>query len=192
MTLAVLWHRSGSMTAFRSGGGARIVAELVLLSWIFLTYSSGGIVSAQAAQPEKFPYYNLWASQDGETHFAACNMQGFNLTPYASLPQYLRTDFGGEPIEMVFTELPVALDQPLHSPPQVQFVITLSGSWFTKTSDGTRHEYVAGDIMFQDNTKNSSADKQPQHYSGTVGDVPCHQLVVQISRPPQVDSPCPF
>lgn len=143
------------MTAFRSGGGARIVAELVLLSWIFLTYSSGGIVSAQAAQPEKFPYYNLWASQDGETHFAACNMQGFNLTPYASLPQYLRTDFGGEPIEMVFTELPVALDQPLHSPPQVQFVITLSGSWYVPTPDAnsfvaryTEWDYESKSVVF--------------------------------------------
>jgi hypothetical protein len=63
---------------------------------------------------------------------------------------------------------------------------------YTETSDGTRHEYRKGDVMFQDNTKTSPADKQPEHYSGTVGDTPCHQLVVQLSRPPQVDNPCPF
>lgn len=51
-------------------------------------------------------YYQIWASQDGETHFAKCTMQGFNLSVYASLPQYQRSDFGGEPLKMVVTELP--------------------------------------------------------------------------------------
>jgi len=82
-------------------------------------------------QPKKdVKYYHIWASRDGETHFAKCTMLGFNLSVYASLPQYLRSDFGGEPSKMVITELPVGMVQPLHSPPQVQFVVTLSGSWY--------------------------------------------------------------
>ena len=63
---------------------------------------------------------------------------------------------------------------------------------YVKVTDGTRIEFKKGDVLFQDNTKTSPAKKQPMHYSGTVGNHPCQQMVVQISRPPQVDNPCPF
>ena len=63
---------------------------------------------------------------------------------------------------------------------------------YVKVTDGTRIEFKKGDVLFQDNTKTSPAKKQPMHYSGTVGNHPCQQMVVQISRTPQVDNPCPF
>jgi len=80
-------------------------------------------------QPENFGYYQLWADQEGETHFTKCKMHGFNFTVFSSLPQYVRSDFGGAPLKMVLTELAVGLAQPLHPAPQVQFVTTLFGSW---------------------------------------------------------------
>ena len=81
-------------------------------------------------QPEDFRYYQIYASEDGTTHFKECRMHGFDLKAYASSPQYVRSDFGGEPTKIVFTELAPGLEQSLHSCPQVQFVITLSGSWY--------------------------------------------------------------
>jgi len=168
----------------------RRVGVVALLSWALLF--SSVVMAADEDLPEEFDYYQIWVSQDGETHIAKCMMHGFNLTAYSALPQYVRSNFGGEPIELVLTELAVGLTQPLHSPPQVQFVATLSGSWYIETTDGSRHNFKKGQLLFQDNTATSPADKQPEHYSGTHGNKPCQQLVVQISRPPQVDNPCPF
>ena len=85
--------------------------------------------ATDADGPKHFNYYQLWASEDGETHIAKCRMHGFNYTPYSAAPQWVRSSFGGEPLELVFTELPVGEAGPLHSPPQVQFVVTLAGSW---------------------------------------------------------------
>lgn len=85
-------------------------------------------------QPNDFRYYQIYASEDGTTHFGKWKMTGFDLQPYGSKPQYVRSDFGGEPTKLVFTELAVGLEQPLHSCPAVQFVVTLSGSWYVKNS----------------------------------------------------------
>jgi hypothetical protein len=63
---------------------------------------------------------------------------------------------------------------------------------YVKTTDGTKFTFKPGDVLFQDNTKNSPANKQPEHYSGVVGDQPCQQMIVQLSRPPQVNEPNPF
>lgn len=112
---------------------------VVFFTWILLFSCTEAIVAREDGnlevgsddQPKKdMKYYQIWASQDGETHFTKCEMHGFSLSVYASLPQYLRSDFGGEPLKIVFTELPVGMVQPLHSPPEVQFVVTLSGSWY--------------------------------------------------------------
>jgi len=143
-------------------------------------------------QPENFRYYQIYASEDGTTHFKSCLMHGFELKKYAKDSQYQRSDFGGETSKLVFTELAPGLEQDLHCCPEVQFVVTLSGSWYVKTSDGTKHTFNPGDVLFQDNTKTSPASNKPQHYSGVVGDKPCQQMIVQISRAPEVDNPNPF
>jgi hypothetical protein len=91
--------------------------------------ATGQNVTVDPNGPKHFNYYQLWASEDGETHIAKCRMHGFNYTPYSAAPQWVRSNFGGEPLELVFTELPVGEAGPLHSPPQVQFVVTLAGSW---------------------------------------------------------------
>ncbi len=80
-------------------------------------------------QPKNFRYYQIYASEDGTTHFGEWKMTGFDLQAYSSKPQYVRSDFGGEPTKLVFTELAAGLEQPLHNCPAVQFVVTLSGSW---------------------------------------------------------------
>ena len=48
-----------------------------------------------------------------------------------------------------------------------------------------------GVSVLQDNTKDNPASKvkEPQHFSKTVGDEPCQQLIVQLDRAPEVDNP---
>ncbi|KAL3693057.1 hypothetical protein R1sor_006708 [Riccia sorocarpa] len=143
-------------------------------------------------QPSNFTYTQLWADEKGETHVQQCKMTGFSLQNYSAYQQFIRDDFGGNATKFVFTELSVGLTQPLHSTPAVQFVITLSGSWYINTTDATYHAFQAGDVLFQDNTKDSPAAKVPQHFSGAVGDVPCQQFILQINRKPEVNNLCPF
>ncbi|MCO5594299.1 hypothetical protein L7F22_048328 [Adiantum nelumboides] len=147
---------------------------------------------ASGTQPENFKYTQLWSDAEGETHIAECKMQGFREEAYSALLQFVRDDFGGNATKMVFTELSVNLTQPLHNTPSTQFVITLSGSWYIKTTDGSYREFLPGEVLFQDNTKDSPAAKSPQHYSGAVGDVPCQQFVIQFDRVPNVNVVCPF
>ncbi|KAL2634763.1 hypothetical protein R1flu_006242 [Riccia fluitans] len=136
-------------------------------------------------EPSNFPYTQLWVDETGETHVQECQMTGFSLQNYSAYQQFVRDDFGGNATKFVFTELSVNLSQPLHSTPAVQFVITLAGSWYIKTTDGTYRAFQPGEVLFQDNTKNSPAAKVPQHYSGQAGDVPCQQFVLQINRQPE-------
>ncbi|CAM6087454.1 unnamed protein product [Calypogeia fissa] len=147
---------------------------------------------AEESQPGNFRYIQLWVSADGESHITECKMSGFRTEIYSSMPQFVRDEFGGQPEKVVFTELSVGLEQPLHTAPQVQFVVTLSGSWYIKTTDGEKYVFKPGEVLFQDNTKTTPAQKLGQHYSGAVGDVPCQQMIVQFNRPPEVDNTNPF
>eukprot|EP00877_Chromochloris_zofingiensis_P009328 jgi/Chrzof1/4649/Cz14g21120.t1 len=60
---------------------------------------------------------------------------------------------------------------------------------YVKTTDGTTKEFSPGDVLFQDNTSDCPADKEPKHFSGVVGNQPCQQMIVQVSRKPEVDKP---
>jgi hypothetical protein len=112
-------------------------AALVVLSAavpVVLRMATGKSTGNSSEQPNDFRYYQIYASETGTTHFGKWKMTGFDLQAYGSKPQYVRSDFGGEPTKLVFTELAVGLEQPLHSCPAVQFVVTLSGSWYVKNS----------------------------------------------------------
>ncbi|KAK3239473.1 hypothetical protein CYMTET_50597, partial [Cymbomonas tetramitiformis] len=135
------------------------------------------------------PYTHLWCSADGETHVQECFMSDFVLKGYSNAPQAVREDGVPTPDKIAFTQVPVGWDNPWHPCPKTQFVITLSGSWYVTTSDGSRREFTTGDVLFQDNTPDAPAAKIPQHYSGTVGDVPCQQMIIQVDRAPEVDNP---
>lgn len=60
-----------------------------------------------------------------------------------------------------------------------------------KATDGSEKVFVAGDILFQDDTDKSPAKKVPKHWSGVVGDEPNQQVIIQVDRKPEVDNPGP-
>ena len=137
-------------------------------------------------------YTHLWVDSAGETHIEECTVAGLESKGYSGSPQLVRDQGLPAPTNVVFTELSADFDNPWHVAPQPQWVITLKGSWYVKTSDGTRKEFGPGDVLFQDNTANSPAAKAGEHYSGTAGRGPCQQMIVQVAWAPQVDKPGPF
>lgn len=162
----------------------------------------GGITAAMAAAsgeggssaPEDFRYTHLWASADGETHLQSCTAKDFESKGYSGSPQWvLGLGKRFTPTSLTLTQVDPGWDNPWHPCPAPQFVVTLSGSWFLRTSDGSEVRFKAGDVLWQDNTKDCPSAKPAQHCSGTVGDEPCRQLLVQVGGwTPEVDKPGPF
>ena len=50
-----------------------------------LALSSRAMAADSSQQPEDFPYIQLWASADGETHIKDFKAKGFDLKKYASV-----------------------------------------------------------------------------------------------------------
>lgn len=79
-----------------------------------------------------------------------------------------------------------------HSSPSVQFVVTLQGAWFVNTTDGGYVEMREGDVLFQDDFLGNAHGGK--HYSGTLNNQPCNQLVVavELERELPSDDLCDF
>ena len=58
--------------------------------------------------------------------------------------------------------------------------------------DGQRLTFGPGEIHFGEDQSTRDRDGRRGHLSGTVGDVPCVQMIVQFEAPPTVDTPCRF
>ena len=54
-----------------------------------LALSSRAMAADGSQQPEDFPYIQLWASADGETHIKEFKAKGFDLKKYASVRNML-------------------------------------------------------------------------------------------------------
>ena len=50
-----------------------------------LALSSRAMAAEATKQPENFPYIQLWATSDGQTHIKKFTMEGFDLKKYASV-----------------------------------------------------------------------------------------------------------
>ncbi|BDA73981.1 hypothetical protein CAL7716_081470 [Calothrix sp. PCC 7716] len=86
---------------------------------------------------------------------------------------------------ITFTVLPVGWVGDWHENPKPQWIIPLSGCWFVQTMDGVRVEMGPGEISFGED-QNTKANVQGHfgHLSGTVGSLPCVQIVVQFEKTP--------
>ena len=54
-----------------------------------LALSTRAMAADSSQQPEDFPYIQLWASADGETHIKEFKAKGFDLKKYASVRMLL-------------------------------------------------------------------------------------------------------
>ena len=78
-----------------------------------------------------------------------------------------------------------------HENPKPQWIIPLSGRWFVETMDGKRVEMGPGAVSFggDQNTK-PDAQGRKGHRSGTVGNQPSVNLIVQLEKDPFAGQPC--
>lgn len=83
----------------------RVAAALTPRSLPYFTifFAQDSLMSSEQSRPDDpvFPYTQLWASKDGETHIQECFMKEFDFKKYASASQFVKD--GGKPLRTVFT-----------------------------------------------------------------------------------------
>mmetsp|Transcript_35252 Transcript_35252/g.77566 ORF Transcript_35252/g.77566 Transcript_35252/m.77566 type:complete len:205 (+) Transcript_35252:3-617(+) len=140
-------------------------------------------------------YHHLWVDDHGETHVKRdCPFGPLEKKGYASDSQQYVKSFASDfkMADMIVTQQ--FGENPWHHCPAPQFVTTIAGSWYIKTTDGDVLIMKPGDVLFQDNIKShpraEGGTRKAMHFSGVHGDEPCNQLIVQVDVEPQVGEPC--
>lgn len=139
-------------------------------------------VSGGKTQPP-VKFANIWADDKGATHISYCRFEGLEYKSYAppSAPQWIGVS--PDEIESVaYAVLPPGYIGTWHAAPGPQWVITLSGKWSVETTDGSKLEQAAGEMLLD--TDNHSRprpdDDRVGHVSRTEGDVPNVQLIIKL------------
>jgi len=155
-------------------------------------------IASQSSDPHENPtpptidYWHVWTDHDGISHQSRCQIQDFilkSMAPPAS-PQWL-DKLKQVGAKITFAVLPVGWIGSWHENPKPQWIIPLSGCWFVETMDGQRVEMGPGEISFgEDQGTKADAQGHKGHLSGTVGDAPVVQMIVQLEETPTVGQPC--
>lgn len=140
--------------------------------------------------PLRLPYYNMWTDQDGQSRLDVALMQAFGQKSMGggAAPQWVRP-FPGKVSAIQFAILPVGWEGDWHESPAPQWVIPLSGRWFIETSSGQRVEMGPGDLHFG---QDQDTERGRGHRSGTIGQEPCVQIMIQFKENPAAQAPSPF
>lgn len=142
-------------------------------------------------QSPQVSYWHLWADDDGISRLTASTMTEFELKsmqPPAD-PQWQGKETSG-PMTMLVTVQPIGWIGAWHENPKPQWIVPLAGRWFVESMDGTRVEMGPGELSFGGDQHCVERDGKRGHRSGTVGDVPCVLVVIQIdsaAAPPRPD-----
>lgn len=135
------------------------------------------------------PYWHLWTDEHGVSHQRECRLIDYELKGVGPAnPQWNDKMARGE-ATVVFTVQPVGWVGDWHENPAPQWIVVLSGRWFIESMDGTRIEQGPGEFSFGEDQGCAETDKKKGHRSGTVGDVPCALMTVQLHVDP-VRQPC--
>lgn len=144
--------------------------------------------------PPTIDYWHVWTDRDGVSHQERCQIQDFTQKSLGggASPQWVdKLKLSGATV--VFSVLPVGWVGDWHENPKPQWIIPLSGRWFVQTMDGQRVEMGSGEISFgEDQNTKPNAQGHKGHLSGTVGSVPCIQMIVQFEESPSMEQPCRF
>lgn len=146
-----------------------------------------------ADTPPALPFLHMWTGIDGRSRLDESVLRGFGLQSVGggADPQWMRP-FPGEVAAVLFAVLPVGWMGQWHPSPHAQWVVPLRGRWFLQTQDGARVEMGPGDIHFGQDTGTDESDGDQGHLSGTVGDEPCWQMLIQFASSPGAPTPHPF
>mmetsp|Transcript_8409 Transcript_8409/g.16868 ORF Transcript_8409/g.16868 Transcript_8409/m.16868 type:complete len:175 (-) Transcript_8409:66-590(-) len=150
-----------------------------------LLLASQGLASDPDAGVVRFT--RLYSSSDGETHLQDCTIQDMEkkMLPGGKFPQFVR-DLGDLSSGLVFTQM--MGENPWHQCPTSQFVVVLEGSWSVNVTSSVEGEskYVEmgpGHVLYQDDYKGVTINGvEPVHYSQSVGEAPCNQIIISTAR----------
>ena len=148
-------------------------------------------MSGAPADRPRIPYRHLYVDGEGVSRFADCAMTELEWKALTSAAQWQGPKTTG-PFSVLFVVLPVGWFGDWHENPKPQWVIPLSGAWYVEAMDGQRLAFGPGEIHFGEDQDTRERDGKRGHLSGTVGDVPCVQMIVQYETPPTVNNPCRF
>jgi hypothetical protein len=131
-------------------------------------------------------YWRVWTGEKGVSHQKRCEMSAFKLQSISegAAPEWIdKQSTPGATVLMVVQ--PVGWVGEWHENPKPQWIIPLSGRWFVETMDGKRVEMGAGEVSFGgDQNTNPDAQGRKGHRSGTVGNQPSVNLIVQLVKDP--------
>jgi hypothetical protein len=135
-------------------------------------------------------YWHVWTDAHGVSRQTRGEMTDFEMkTMSGAAPQWLDR-FGAETATIIIGVLPVGWEGDWHENPKPQWIIPLSGAWQVETMDGQAVTMGPGDISFGED-QNCVSDERGRkgHFSRTIGDVPCVQMIVQLDVTPTVGQP---
>src|ERR1700683_2447032 len=139
-------------------------------------------------------YWHVWTDENGVSHQKRGEMSAFKLQSISAgaAPEWIdKQNTPGATVLIVVQ--PVGWVGEWHENPKPQWIIPLSGRWFVETMDGKRVEMGPGEMAFGGD-QNCKADAQGRkgHRSGTVGNQPSVNLIVQLENDPSAGRPCGF
>jgi hypothetical protein len=139
-------------------------------------------------------YWHVWTDANGVSHQKRCELSAFQLqsiSPGATPSWIDKQSTPGATVLMVVQ--PVGWVGEWHENPKPQWIVPLSGRWFVETMDGNRVEMGPGEVSFGgDQHCKSDAQGRKGHRSGTVGDQPSVNLIIQLEKDPSAGRPCGF
>jgi len=149
-------------------------------------------VAATGKDKPTVPYWHVWTDEKGVSHQKRCEWSQFKLQSISepAAPSWLdKLSTPGATVLVVVQ--PVGWVGEWHENPKPQWIIPLSGRWFVETMDGKRVEMGPGEVSFggDQNTK-PDAQGRKGHRSGTVGNQPSVNLIVQLEKDPFVNQSC--
>jgi len=139
----------------------------------------------------RIPYWHLYTDGDGVSRFTRCAMSELEWKSLSSSAQWLGQKTT-DTFSVQFMVLPPGWFGDWHENPKPQWIIPLSGRWYVEAMDGQRIEFGPGEIHFGEDQNTRERDGKRGHLSGTIGDQPCLQMVVQYEEAPTIDTPCRF
>ena len=140
------------------------------------------------------PYWHLWVDGEGVSHQSKHAIERFELKSVGSgaQPQFMHDDASAQ-TTVSFEVLPPGWFGDWHPNRKPQWIIVMSGRWYVTAMDGTRAEMGPGELSFgEDQLAHKDAKGQLGHLSGTIGDVPCVLMCVQLDIAPTIDQPGRF
>ena len=125
---------------------------------LFMGVTASALSSSAPAAKGAIRYRQLWVSADGVTHIdehqcGKLETKDFTSTGGDAALQYVRAFSDSDDFSLTGLVVTQQVgENPWHFCPSPQFVVTLEGSWYIRTSDGKTTTFRPGDVLYQDNS----------------------------------------